>query len=126
MNAGVVRLLQECAVTLAASQTLLLNILFTLAQDNWPEVAQPCMAYLRSSPKASTSGSAEAAEQSGPHRHPAPQVLGSKVVSHLCMELVVGLGPSLQQGEQQGALHARRLTTALQVYCLLVSVSVDY
>ena len=123
LSAGVVRLLQECAMTLAASQKLLLSILFTLAQDDWPEVAQPCMAYLRSSPEASTSESEQAGKSSKTYRHPGPQVLGSEVASGLCMELFSGLAPSLQQGEQQGALHARRLTTALQVGCLMVSVA---
>ena len=115
MHAGVVRLLEECGGTLAASQKALLNILFTLAQDGWPEVAQPCMAYLRSSLEACTSSTDTAEQNSKPYRHPAPQMLGSQLVSGLCMELLSGLGPSLQQGEQQGALHAQRLSTALQV-----------
>ena len=54
--AGVVSLLQDCGAALAPSVRLLLRILFTLAQDGWPQVAQPCMAYLRSANPASTSG----------------------------------------------------------------------
>ena len=97
-------------MTLAASQKMLLSILLTLAQDEWPEVAQPCTAYLRSASEASTSEPSQANGKAA-----APQVLDPEVVSCLCMELLSGLHPSLQRGEQQGALHAQRLATSLQV-----------
>ncbi len=121
--AGVVLLLQECAVTLAASQKALLSILFTLAQDEWPAVAQPCMAFLRSSPEASTSGQDQDGAKCAALRHAAPALLGAELVSGLCMDLLLGLGSSLQHGEQQGALHAQRLSTALQVDYIIASAA---
>lgn len=161
---GVVLLMQECRQNLAECGPQLLMILFSLVQDEWQEVSQPCVAYLRpsnqpssssphtasfprqpgkhasqeqtSSPKSGATnkatnptdtpvprdpkraelfpdqGIAAATEQTGPATSGALPV---EVVSEMCMALVKDLPGSLELGEEQGTLQARRLATALQV-----------
>ena len=45
-TAGCMQLLESCSPTLPAAAPLLLEVLFTLAQDDWPQVACPVRAWL--------------------------------------------------------------------------------
>lgn len=111
-----VQLIKECSVSLAGSQKQLLEILFALAQDDWPDVQRPCIAFLRSSDQPSTStASARAPQAPAPPQFPAKFLHAPSVVPELCMELVNSLHSSLQRGEQEGTFHGHQLCTALQV-----------
>ena len=102
-------LLKRCQLALAATAQELLQIVFTLAQDDWAEVAAPSLAYLRSSGVASTSG------RCGGSGKALGGGLPPDAMDKVVHGLMSGLPASLQEGSEAGMLQARRLVTALQV-----------
>ena len=103
-----IELLKRCKDTLAASSEMLLEILYTLAQDEWPQVAAPCLTFLSLSLASTSSRDAQSAAVGG---------LSNDAAAAVITRLFKGLLGSLQASEEAGVLHARRLTTALQVCC---------
>lgn len=101
-HAGVLQLLQECSQTLPEGRELLLEVACTLAQDEWPAVSRPCQRWLSRRADSSLT-------------HSDAEVLTSDTALKLAQRLMGGLSKALHQGEEVGMLHARRLTTALQV-----------
>ncbi|DBA77508.1 hypothetical protein WJX77_009976 [Trebouxia sp. C0004] len=94
---AVTQLLEHCSTVLQDPNQALYEVLFTLAQDEWPQVSNHCHAWLcRCLP---------AQHQGAPKGGSVPAVVE---------RLLGGLLPALQSGEEAGTLHARRLTTALQ------------
>ena len=86
-------------MALAPCRKLLLQLLCTLAQDDWAAVSQPCQCWLASTRSASSragEGLAEAARE-------------------MAGETAQSLLGACRQGEEAGIVHARRLLTALQV-----------
>ena len=106
--AGAVQLLQACSDTLPGSRELLLEIVCTLAQDPWPAVACPCQQWL--------SQHHQSGVQSVTTPAPGNSVFTSGAALALAERLLGNMRRVLQQGEDLGMLHARRLTTALQVW----------
>ena len=47
-SAGVTALLEECSSVLTGATELLYEVLFTLAQDDWPQVSSHCQTWLAS------------------------------------------------------------------------------
>ncbi|KAL0049229.1 hypothetical protein WJX82_009193 [Trebouxia sp. C0006] len=94
---AVTQLLEHCSTVLQDPNQALYEVLFTLAQDEWPQVSNHCHAWLC---------------RCLPAQHKGAQVEGS--VPAIVQRLLGGLLPALQSGEEAGTLHARRLTTALQ------------
>jgi hypothetical protein len=102
-------LLDNCSGTLQNSTENLLEAVFTLAQDEWPQVATPCREWL--SKKATLP---DQAPGRGPLREGMPGTPEGTVVG-IASRLTASLEEALQRGEREGTLHARRLSTALQV-----------
>lgn len=98
-SAGTCRLLRECWGTLAPCTELLLEIVFCLAADGWPSVAEPCRAWLA------------AAKAEGALQALMPGDALEGFLGRLLRELV----PAVQSLEADGAAHALRLAAALQV-----------
>ncbi len=101
---GVMELLDKCATSLRACSEQFLEMVFTLAQDAWPQVAGPCREWL-----GKRAGLPNGGTESGPGALPREVVLG------IAMRLMGGMVGALEKGEAEGTLHARRLCTALQV-----------
>ena len=98
--------MSHCAVTLAPASEMLLGIVLALAADEWPQVAGPSRAFLGSA----WTGSADA---EGPIQR--LQLAG------LISKLVLGLADAAKGNQDALILHARRLSTALQVPTALPS-----
>ena len=99
-HAGVCEVLSHCAVTLAPATEMLLGIVLALAADKWPQVAEPCRAFLGR-------GWAGGAAAEGPsQRH---------LLAGLISKLVLGLADAAKGNQDALILHARRLSTAVQV-----------
>ncbi|KAL3144083.1 hypothetical protein ABBQ32_003877 [Trebouxia sp. C0010 RCD-2024] len=94
---GVTTLLEGCSPVLEGASEVLYEVLFTLAQDDWPHVSSHCQAWLTSCLP----------------QHPQ----AGKAVPGIVQRLLLGLLPALRSGEEAATLHARRLTTALQASC---------
>ena len=101
MLTGAVQLLQECSQTLPGSRELLLDLICTLAQDEWQSVSSPCLQWLHGRPL-------DADLVHG-------AVLTSGTALQLAQRLLGDVSTALHRGEVQGTLHCRRLMTALQV-----------
>lgn len=121
---GVCTLLSSCEEVLRRSQNELLQIIFSLAQDEWPSVSEPCWKFLgeisslpktlphkRSSDWEATNGHNGISEKATERI----SVIDKNVIMEIFTELLDKLEISLEKGEQHGALHAKKLTTALQV-----------
>lgn len=93
-TAGTVALLKQCSRSLAACSSELLHVVLTLAQDEWEEVAQPCITFLAASPGKAGS----------------PSVAG-----RLASKSLVQLPEALGRGADDGRLHAQSTASALQV-----------
>ncbi|DBA68248.1 TPA: hypothetical protein ACH3X2_013864 [Trebouxia sp. C0005] len=94
---AVTQLLEHCSIVLQDPNQALYEVLFTLAQDEWPQVSNHCHAWLC---------------RCLPAQHKGAPLGGS--VPAIVQRQLGGLLPALQSGEEAGTLHARRLTTALQ------------
>ena len=92
--------MSHCAVTLAPASEMLLGIVLALAADEWPQVAEPCRAFLGR-------GWAGSAAAEGPSRR--------HLLAGLISKLVLGLADAAKGNQDVLILHARRLSTALQV-----------
>ena len=99
-HAGVCEVLSHCSVTLAPASEILLGIVLALAADEWPQVAEPCRAFLGRG----WAGSADAGRPSQRH-----------LLAGLISKLVLGLADAAKGNQDALILHARRLSTALQV-----------
>ena len=92
--------MSHCAVTLAPASEMLLGIVLALAADEWPQVAEPCRAFLGG-------GWAGSTDADGPsQRH---------LLAGLISKLILGLADAAKGNQDALILHARRLSTALQV-----------
>jgi len=92
--------LTRCQLTLAPCSEMLLGIVLALAGDQWAQVAQPCRALL---------GGGSAASQ-------------GHCVTGLISKLMLGLADAARGNEGAFILHARRLSTAIQVsLCLCLA-----
>ena len=99
-HAGVCEVMSHCAVTLAPASEMLLGIVLALAADEWPQVAEPCRAFLGR-------GWAGSTDADGPsQRH---------LLAGLISKLIPGLADAAKGNQDALILHARRLSTALQV-----------
>lgn len=120
-RAGITAVLDECGCTLRALSENLLEAVFTLAQDDWPQVATPCREWLsrRSAlPQQASRGSLPSASPGSRNSTTGAATASGgsdDVVLGIASRLVLGLEAALQRGEHEGTLHARRLCTALQV-----------
>ncbi|CAL5218647.1 g350 [Coccomyxa viridis] len=90
---GVCEVLTQCQLTLAPCSEMLLGIVLALAADQWAQVAQPCRAFLGGNPAASQTAS----------------------VTAIISKLTLGLNDAARGSEDAFLLHARRLSTAIQV-----------
>lgn len=95
-------LLESCGPALQRSSQLLLEVIFTLAQDEWRQVALPCQQWLAANRKVG-----------GPGGGRAP--LQGQAVVKVVLDLLEGLPKAVRSGDDAAALHSRRLTTAMQV-----------
>ena len=93
-------MLSHCAVTLAPASEMLLGIVLALAADEWPQVAEPCRAFLGR-------GWAGSAASEGPSQR--------RLLAGLISKLVLGLADAAKGNQDTLILHARRLSAALQV-----------
>ncbi len=86
-------MLTQCRLTLAPCSEMLLGIVLALAADQWAQVAQPCRAFL------------------------AGRSAASQTISVMAMisNLTLGLADAARGSEDAFVLHARRLSTAIQV-----------
>lgn len=109
---GVILLLQTCRNTLAVLAEDLLFALFALSQDDWPQVAEPCLAFLKTSKDASikTSNGAD-----GGLAHADAAAGSAAMLRSAVLRLFKELPDALWRGEAAGKLHARTLAPALQV-----------
>ena len=89
-------MLTQCQLTLAPCSEMLLGIVLALAADQWAQVAQPCRAFLGGNPAASQTAS----------------------VTAIISKLTLGLNDAARGSEDAFLLHARRLSTAIQVKSL--------
>ena len=86
-------MLCHCQLTLAPCSEMLLGIVLALAADSWAQVARPCRALLAKS-------------------HTVSQ---TDLVTGLISKLTLGLADAAHGSEDAFVLHARRLSTAIQV-----------
>ena len=98
-GAGVCAVLTQCQLTLAPCSEMLLGIVLALAADQWAQVAQPCRALLAGSSAASQ----------------------TQLATELISKLALGLADAAHGSEDALILHARRLSTAIQVSFLAAS-----
>ena len=94
-DAGVCEVLTQCRVTLAPCSEMLLGIVLALAADQWAQVAQPCREFLAS-----------------------PGTSQTSLMTGLISKLTLGLADAAHGSEDAFLLHARRLSTAIQVSSL--------
>ena len=99
-HAGVCEVMSHCALTLAPASEMLLGIVLALAADEWPQVAEPSRAFLGRG----WAGSTDAEGHSQGH-----------LLAGLISKLVLGLADAAKGNQDALILHARRLSTALQV-----------
>jgi hypothetical protein len=97
--AGSCQLLEQCWGTLAPCTELLLELVFSLAADAWPAVAEPCRMWLT---RARAGGDLV--------RH-----MPQDSLEAFLGRLIRGLAPAVQSLEADGAVHALCLAAALQV-----------
>lgn len=93
-------MLIRCSATMAPCSEMLLGIALALAADEWTEVARPCRAYL----------AGDSTAEKGPSQR--------QMVAGVISKLVLGLADAARGNEDAFILHARRLSTALQVSVL--------
>ena len=93
-------MLSHCAVTLTPALEMLLGIVLVLAADEWPQVAEPSRAFLGRGWAGSTDAEC-----------PSHRLLLAGLIS----KLVLGLADAAKGNQDALILHARRLSTALQV-----------
>ena len=98
-HTGVCEVLSHCALTLAPASEMLLGIVLALAADEWQQVAEPCRAFLGR-------GWAGSTEEGPSQRH---------LLAGLISKLILGLADAAKGNQDALILHARRLSTALQV-----------
>lgn len=89
----------QCRLTLAPCSEMLLGIVLALAADQWAQVAQPCRAFLAGSSAVSQ----------------------TQLATGLISKLALGLADAARGSEDALILHARRLSTAIQVSFLVAS-----
>ena len=110
--AGVCDLLQQCENALGDMRKDLIQIIFTLAQDEWTSVSEPCLLYLTDQTKDTVTSDHSASLNRGSVKPPS---LKGDVVAEIFSSLLDGFEEAMQRGEVQGALHAKKTTTAIQV-----------
>ena len=96
-NAGVCEVLTQCSNAMAPCSEMLLGIVLALASDEWAQVSGPCRAFLGGS--------------SAMHQAPSQR----RLVTGLISKLMAGLADAARGSEEAFILHARRLSTAIQV-----------
>ena len=96
-NAGVCKVLAQCSNAMAPCSEVLLGVVLALASDEWAQVSGPCRAFLRGS--------------SAMHQAPSQR----RLVTGLLSKLMTGLADAARGSEESFILHARRLSTAIQV-----------
>jgi hypothetical protein len=101
-NAGVCEVLTQCSNAMAPCSEMLLGFVLALASDEWAQVSGPCRAFLRGS--------------SAMYQAPSQR----RLVTGLISKLMLGLADAARGSEESLILHARRLSTAIQV-CLEVA-----
>ncbi|GAB4823772.1 hypothetical protein N2152v2_010818 [Parachlorella kessleri] len=109
-------LLSRCLLALPPPTAQLLSeALFSLAQDEWPEVAQAARGALQGAgPLGAPGAGAGRGALHGGTGAEGP-VLAPAALEHSLLRLAEGLPGALRAGSQQGIIHARKLTTCIQM-----------